>query len=72
MKRILLLFSVIMLSCIALMAYDVKINGIYYNLDETNKIAEVTYEKAVSNILCKRKLGSRYSRASISRFCFQR
>ncbi len=44
MKRILLLFSVIMLSCIALMAYDVKINGIYYNLDETNKIAEVTYE----------------------------
>ncbi len=44
MKRILLLFSVIMLSCIALWAYDVKINGIYYNLDETNKIAEVTYE----------------------------
>ena len=44
MKRILLLFSVIMLSCIALMAYDVKINGIYYNLDDTNKIAEVTYQ----------------------------
>ena len=44
MKRILLLFSALMLSCIALMAYDVKINGIYYNLDETNKIAEVTYE----------------------------
>ena len=43
MKRILLLFSAIMLSCIALWAHDVGIGGIYYNLDETNKTAEVTY-----------------------------
>ena len=47
MKRILLLFSALMLSCIALWAHDVKIEGIYYsiyyNLDETNKTAEVTY-----------------------------
>ena len=43
MKRILLLFSALMLSCIALWAHDVEIDGIYYYLDETNKTAEVTY-----------------------------
>ena len=43
MKRILLLFSALMLSCIALWAHDVVIDGIYYNLDKTNKTAEVTY-----------------------------
>ena len=43
MKRILLLFSALMLSCIALWAHDVQIDGIYYNLDETNKTAEITY-----------------------------
>ena len=43
MKRILLLFSALMLSCIALWAHDVEIDGIYYNLDETNKTARVTY-----------------------------
>ena len=43
MKRILLLFSALMLSCIALWAHDVVIAGIYYNLDKTNKTAEVTY-----------------------------
>ena len=32
-----------MLSCIALWAHDVEIAGIYYNLDKTNKTAEVTY-----------------------------
>ena len=32
-----------MLSCIALWAHDVEIDGIYYNLDVTNKTAEVTY-----------------------------
>ena len=45
MKRILLLFSALMLSCIALWAHDVEIDGIYYNLDETNKTAEVTYSR---------------------------
>ena len=43
MKRILLLFSALMLSISALWAHDVEIDGIYYNLDETNKTAEVTY-----------------------------
>ena len=32
-----------MLSCIALWAHDVVIDGIYYDLDETNKTAVVTY-----------------------------
>lgn len=44
MKRILLLFSALMLPCIALWAYDVKIDGIYYNLKENDKTAEVTYK----------------------------
>ena len=43
MKRILLLFSALMLSITALWAHDVYIDDIYYNLDETNKTAEVTY-----------------------------
>ena len=43
MKRIILLFSALMLSCIALWAHDVEIGGIYYNLNETKKTAEVTY-----------------------------
>ena len=43
MKRILLLFSALMLSISALWAHDVEIDGIYYNLDETNKTAGVTY-----------------------------
>ena len=32
-----------MLSVVASWAHDVEIDGIYYNLDETNKTAEVTY-----------------------------
>ena len=43
MERLLLLFSALMLSISALWAHDVEIDGIYYNLDETNKTAEVTY-----------------------------
>ena len=43
MKRILLLFSALMLSCIALWAHDVEIGGIYYNLNDDKKTAEVTY-----------------------------
>ncbi len=42
MKRILLLFSALLLSIIASWAHDVEIDGIYYNLDKTNKTAEVT------------------------------
>ena len=44
MKRILLLFSALMLSISALWAHDVEIDGICYNLDEINKTAEVTYK----------------------------
>ena len=44
MKRILLLISALMLSIVVLWAHDVEIDGIYYNLDEENKIAEVTYK----------------------------
>ena len=43
MRKILLLFTALLLSVTA-MAHDVEIDGIYYNLDEENKIAEVTYK----------------------------
>ena len=43
MRKILLLFTALLLSTTA-MAHDVEIDGIYYNLDEENKTAEVTYE----------------------------
>lgn len=43
MKRFLLLFFTLMLSVMVIWAYDVEIDGIYYNLDETNKSAEVTF-----------------------------
>ncbi len=43
MKRILLLFSALMLSIAAVWAHDVEIDGIYYNLDEESKTVEVTY-----------------------------
>ena len=43
MKRFLLLFSALMLSCIALWAHDVEIDGIYYYLDEDDNTAWVTY-----------------------------
>ena len=43
MRKILLLFTALLLSAAA-MAHDVEIDGIYYNLDEENKIAEVTYK----------------------------
>ena len=43
MRKILLLFSALLLSVTA-MAHDVEIDGIFYNLDEENKIAEVTYK----------------------------
>ena len=44
MKKALLLFLAIILSKMAI-AYDTKIDGIYYNLNKTAKTAEVTYYK---------------------------
>ena len=43
MKR-LLLFYAFMLTFAVVWAHDVEIDGIYYNLDNTNKTAEVTYK----------------------------
>ena len=43
MRKILLLVSALTLSVVASWAHDVKIDHIYYNLDKTNKTAEVTY-----------------------------
>ena len=43
MKRLLLFLSALMVSISALRAHDVEIDGIYYNIDETNKTAGVTY-----------------------------
>ncbi len=43
MKKILLLFYLLLLPVLASAAV-VQINGIYYELDETNKVAKVTYK----------------------------
>ena len=44
MKRFLLLITAVMLFVVASWAHDVVVDGIYYNLDETNNTAEVTYK----------------------------
>ena len=51
-QRFILFVSTLVLSiffgCYAL-AYDVKVDGIYYNIDKTNKTAEVTYKDRYYN-----------------------
>ena len=45
--RFILFVSTLVLSIVfgcSALAYDVKVDGIYYNLDDTNKTAEVTNE----------------------------
>ena len=49
MKKTLLLLVALITATIAF-AYDAEINGIYYNLDHDNKIAEVTYLDQYNNI----------------------
>ena len=44
MKRLLLFLSAFMIPITALWAHDVEIDGIYYNLDDASKTAEVTYK----------------------------
>ena len=44
MKRLLLFLYAFMIPITALWAHDVEIDGIYYNLDEANKTAAVTYK----------------------------
>ncbi len=43
MKKFLIIVTMMMLCVGVSWAYDVKIDGIYYNLDNNNKTAEVTY-----------------------------
>ena len=42
MKKLFLFFS-LLLGVLSAWAYDVEVNGIYYNLDKENKTASVTY-----------------------------
>ena len=44
MKRFYSLFILLVGVLSSLMAHDAEVNGIYYNLDATNKTAEVTYK----------------------------
>lgn len=45
MKVIIILCTIFAFYCSNIFAYDVCIDGIYYNLDDTYSIATVTYEK---------------------------
>ena len=47
-QRFILFVSTLVLSIVfgnSVLAYDVEVDGICYNLDKTNKTAEVTYDK---------------------------
>ena len=43
MKKVLLSFIAVLLSC-SVWAYDVEVDGIYYNLNNDTKEATVTYK----------------------------
>ena len=43
MKKFIIAITAVMLCVAESLAHDVEIDGIYYNLDETNKTAGVTY-----------------------------
>ena len=47
MKRIFLLFS-LLLGVLSAWAYDVELDGIFYNLDKENKTASVAYDIYIS------------------------
>ncbi|MED9995501.1 MAG: leucine-rich repeat domain-containing protein, partial [Paludibacteraceae bacterium] len=47
-----------MLSCIALWAHDVEIDGIYYYLNKSNKTAQVTYSGAYCDSVSDEYSGS--------------
>ena len=44
MKKFIIAITAVMLCVAESLAHDVEIDGIYYNLDEINKTAEVTYK----------------------------
>ncbi len=51
-QRFILFVSTLVLSIVfgnSALAYDVEVDGIYYNLDTTNKTAEVTYKDKNNN-----------------------
>ncbi len=77
MKKLLLLFVLIMLPLLA-SAYDAEIDGIYYNLNSKNKTAEVTYQYQSEgdysgDVVIPEKVtfnGSEYSVTSIGNYAF--
>ena len=75
MKRIFLLFF-LLLGVLSAWAYDVKVNGIYYNLDKKNKTASVTsgkpkYEGTVVIPESIGVNGTTYSVTSLGERCFR-
>ena len=75
MKKIFLLFF-LLLGVLSAWAYDVKVNGIYYNLDKKNKTASVTsgkpkYEGTVVIPESIGVNGTTYSVTSLGERCFR-
>ena len=69
------IFTLIMSLFVATMAfaYDAEIDGIYYNLDAENKIAEVTFGGYSGNIIIPEKVtynGIEYTVTSIGERAF--
>ena len=74
MKKIFLLFF-LLLGVLSAWAYDVKVNGIYYNLDKKNKTASVTSGKPKyeGTVVIPKSIGvdgTTYSVTSLGECCF--
>ena len=76
MKKLLLLFS-LLLGVLSAWAYDVEVNGIFYNLDKENKTASVTkgdsrydYKGTVVIPETISVDGTAYSVTSLGNYCF--
>ena len=80
MKKTLLLLVALITATIAF-AYDAEINGIYYNLDNSNQTAEVTYQttdksnnySGITSIAIPEKVtynSTEYSVTSIGNYAF--
>ena len=75
MKKLFLFFS-LLLGVLSAWAYDVEVDGIFYNLDKENKTASVTYsidcvyEGAVVIPETISVDGTAYSVTSLGRYCF--
>ena len=72
MKKIFLLFS-LLLGVLSAWAYDVELDGIFYNLDKENKTASVAYYSYKGAVVIPETIsvdGKAYTVTSLGEYCF--